>query len=385
MDHEDDILKELMRELDEVQLQVGAPTFIEDYEPEEEQPTISRKKKTSHKNLCKDCDVELVNVDDLWRKCPKCGGRIKIFGGSTDHRDFSNQYNSISNAVVPAKVSGRGSGIKKVFMSTSVDTTSQRKIKIMQGLSSIAFKKGVSIPPVYISEAIVRYCGIKEKALLKDKKASCVFRGTGQRGILAVFTEQVCLENKMRIFPTDLAKAFDIDETQLSRAKRRVSNLVELGYAQSTVVEDKCRVTLAKFIKSLKIDEKYIDFLYALIQRAEQKNLHILVSSAEKTKCAGAIYILTHCDKEIYAKVKDRKIVRHCGVTIPTFMKYFNLLFNNKQALKKVFKKFRVPMPAKWKEHEQPCSTTGDSNQPSEDEDVEDDDESDEESESSSS
>lgn len=360
----DDILTSLMRDLNDLQddIKTNSTAIVMLDEMEDTKSNISDNKdnnddddtvvkKKRRRNMCSHCHIEMVNFDALWRTCPKCKAMIKIHGHDMENCDSMSSYNSIADSSVPARIIGNGmvkTGLNRCLLQSSVDSRKQRRSKILTGISQIIFGSGINIPAIYLEMAVDAYCDINKRSA--ESNVKFVYRGAGQRSMLAGFVEHICLSHSIRIPTAMLAKAFEITETDISKAKGRISNLVDRGLARIEKVDDKCKITLQSFISKLKVDQKYVPFLHSLILRAENKNLHLLESTTEKTKCAGAIYLLTTCIKDLAAKsITPEKIKSRCGVTIPTFTKYYNLLMAHKTALKKVFKKSSIPMPLKWK------------------------------------
>ncbi len=364
IDDDDEILKSLMQDLTILRDDLTHTVItneehnekvmlddIDDIPTDYTDTANAETRKRKRRNVCKDCNVELSMVDSLWRKCPKCNAMTKIIGNALENCDSINSYNSMADSSVPGRLRGSGfirAGLNRCLMQSSVDSRKQRRSKIIESIASIAFRNNTSIPQNYIDEAVSAYCDIARRASAVSG-VKFVYRGTGQRSMLAVLVDQVCIENKIRIFTADLGKAFDVSESDLSKARRRIRNLADRGLVQIGKIENQYEVTLLTFTNALKLDNKYVPFLSALIKRAEDKNLHLLESTTEKTKCAGAIYLLTTCIYELYKTISPERIATKCKVTIPTFSKYYNLLTKHRVILKKIFKKHHIPMPASWK------------------------------------
>lgn len=374
-DNDDDILKSLMQDLESLHDDLGSTkialqddrVLMEEIENDSVQIcTETEQRKRKRRNICEECNVELSAIDGLWRKCPSCGSMSKIIGNDMENCDSIRSYNSMTDSSVPARIRGTGlvkAGLNKCFMRSSVDSRKQRRSKIIENIARIAFNNNSSIPQIHIEEAVNSYCDIARRAAAISGE-KYVYRGTGQRGMLAIFVEQVCLDHDIRLFNHDLIKAFDVSESDLSKARRRMRNLSERGLIYMNKIENKCEITLKSFMKDLRLDKKYVPFLYAIINRAEEKKIHILESTTEKTKCAGVIYLLTTCIYELYLSTSQERISAKCGVSIPTFMKYYNLLIKHKPALKHTFKKNKIPMPAIWntsRSHSQSDSSESDS------------------------
>jgi hypothetical protein len=314
------------------------------------QPSVNEKNRKK-RITCEDCDEELEKLDALWRRCPKCDNRTKIHSSDMENCDSMSNYNSMTDGSMPARI--KGAGIHKShlnrYLMQSADSTKQRRTKIIEGLRNILFRTSVDIPIIHLERATDIYCDIAKRTVAISG-TKYVYRAAVQKSILAVLTNSVLQENNLRIPDNKLCIAFDVTEPDLSKAKRKVCSLRDRGLIAWEDNKESCKITLSHFIKLLKLDEKYIDFLYTLIKRAESKNLHLIESTTERTKCAGSIYMLTACVRDINRSLTSERIAKKCGVTVATFVKYYRLLLGHPFALKKIFKKYRVPMPAIWKE-----------------------------------
>lgn len=334
-------LNEIKADLDNIHKTLTLDDLDEVPQPVEQSPRGKRPKK---KFLCPSCNTKLTYIaDQSRRKCEKCAYASKIM--SSEAGDSLQSYNNISESSVLARVQGTGilkAGINRQVLQSS-DTKKYRQSKILEQVIHDLGNSSLSIPRIYLEVAVHKYCQISQLSSVR-----LVFRGDGLRSMLAGFISFVCIDNDMSVSNEDLAKAFAISEKAITRARRIIYSLNERGLTDVVSHHRKLDIYLKKACSSLKIPDEYCTFLIALIKRAEDKNLHLIESTVEKTRCAGAICMLLGCVKSLYDRISLTKVEKKCKVTIPTFMKYYDLLMQHKPALKKVFKAHKIPMPKKW-------------------------------------
>lgn len=300
------------------------------------------------KFLCPRCEKKLIYIHDQGRrKCVSCAYSSKIISGEMG--DSMNGYNNISGSSVVMRV--QGSGLMKSSISRQVlqssDTKKYRQSKILESVVRTLSNSSLSIPKVFLEEAVEKYCHISQLSSVR-----LVFRGDGLKSMLAGFISFVCLDNDLNVSNQSLASAFSIAEKAITKARRIIYSLNERGLTNVVNNNKKLDLYIKASCASLKIPEEYCPFLVALIKKAEQKNLHLLESTVEKTRCAGAICMLISCVKVLHQRISLEKIQRKCKVTIPTFMKYYKLLLAHKLALRNVFKQYKIPKPLRWKTEE---------------------------------
>jgi hypothetical protein len=69
-------------------------------------------------------------------------------------------------------------------------------------------------------------------------------------------------------------------------------------------------------------------------------------NSRISTKCAGAVYTL---GLQLGLKFTVNDIVKSCNISRSTFIRYYKYLFQNRKALRPIFRKHKVPSLKKRK------------------------------------
>jgi len=205
---------------------------------------------------------------------------------------------------------------------------------------------------------IFQYKGSKpSKNIIKDASdlfdsiisKGYVFRKNGKKAVMSACLYYTCIMNNVTRSPKNIASIMNIDEKTWSKGDKILQELNEENIIDIPVNYNPLKDYIKRFLSALHINEQYEQFIYDLILRAEEKNLHVYNESRTSTKCVGAIYLLVSRVKSL-RYIKKNDISKECGnISKNTFYKYYQLLYNNHKYIKKTFKKHRIPMPLKWK------------------------------------
>lgn len=293
-------------------------------------------------NICTKCNIE-GKISEGIIQCESCGLTTFIDGDSDKFSVSVEQgHNTSDNSFMSFNFVGKNSYCyQRSFLKTCANYSSFRKNNNRKDLYNYNYQyDGKKIPKNAIKLAIELFSKIKEK--------NYVFRGNGKKGVLGSCLFYACVMNNITKTPREIAAIMEIEERFLSQGDRIIHELNEKGVISIPTILRPLQDYLDQYFPSLNIPEKYKSFVFDLIERAEKKNIHIQNDSRTTTKSIGAIYLLTMRIKELNHITKDQ-IVKECGISKSTFIRYYNLLMTNYKIIKPVFKKHKIPQPNLWR------------------------------------
>ena len=296
-------------------------------------------------NRCPKCEIE-TQVSDGIICCSQCGYTKIIINHASNYYSSSldMDHNTSQDSFMSFKVVGKNAyGLQKSLLKTCSNYKAFSKNTNKKDLHNFVFQyEGKKIPKNAIDLAIELFTKIKE--------AGYVFRGNGKRGVLGSCLFYSCVMKGITKTPREISSVMKIEERFLSSGDRVLQKLNELGVIEIPTNFDPLRHYIHQYFPALKIPPMYEEFIVALIQRAESKNIHIKNDSRMTTKCVGAIYLLTTRVKSLNHITKE-DIVKECSkISKSTFNRYYTLLVENHKKIKHVFKKYGIMMPDNWKD-----------------------------------
>ncbi len=296
--------------------------------------------KDLYKCVC--CGVKQDAGDD--NGCQGCGKQKD----STEFTEESNgfcrstnlNHNTSSSAFMPFRFVGTGAGkYQKSLLKTSSDYTVYRKnINTKEFYRYNNQFNGRKVPKSALNLAIEKFTTIK--------KSGKIFRNFGKRGVMGACLTYACIELGITKPPRDIAAIMDIEEKFLSQGDRIVREMHENGVLNIITKTRPIEDHIKQYFCALEIDEKYKCFVSDLIQRAEDKKLHIMNDSRPTTKCAGAIFMLT---VRLKLNITQDQIADECSISKTTFKRYYRMLYLHHNKLRKIFIKHKIPMPKEWR------------------------------------
>jgi transcription initiation factor TFIIIB Brf1 subunit/transcription initiation factor TFIIB len=293
-------------------------------------------------NVCPKCNIE-GKISDGTIQCESCG-LTTFIDGESDKFSLSveQDHNTSNNSFMSFNFVGKNSYCyQRSFLKTCANYSSFRKNNNRKDLYNYNYQyDGKKIPKNAIKLAIELFSKIKEEKY--------VFRGNGKKGVLGACLFYACVMNNITKTPREISAIMEIEERFLSQGDRTIHELNEKGVISIPTILRPLQDYLDQYFPALGIPEKYKTFVFDLIDRAEKKNIHIQNDSRTTTKSIGAIYLLTMRIKELKHINKDQ-IVKECGISKSTFIRYYNLLILNYKVLKPVFKKYKIPQPDAWR------------------------------------
>jgi transcription initiation factor TFIIIB Brf1 subunit/transcription initiation factor TFIIB len=300
-------------------------------------------------NTCPQCQIK-TQVSEGVICCSQCGYTKIVMNHISNHYSASldKDHNTAKDSFMSFKVVGKNAyGYQRSLLKTCSNYKAFSKNTNKKDLHNFVFQyEGKKIPKNVIDVAVEMFSEIKE--------AGYVFRGNGKRGVTGACLFYACVMKGITKTPREIASVMKIEERFLSSGDRVLQELNELCVIKIPTNFDPLRHYVHQYFPSLKIPSKYEEFIIDIIQRAEQKNIHIRNDSRMTTKCVGAIYLLTTRVPSLNYITKE-DIVRECSkISKSTFIRYFNLLCENQKKIRHVFKRHGINMPLEWKEGYQP-------------------------------
>jgi hypothetical protein len=319
-------------------------------------------------NICNNKDEKLCNtclmpykILDECLICEKCGIE-KVIESEIDTENYNmcleSNYNSNSDSYVSFSFKGKGSyGYQKALLIACSDYTAITHKEVLKELMNIIDQyEGNKLPKNIINLAIDLYFTIKSKANEyfsaiygeNNIKKKLILRGKGKLGMYADCLYYACIMENLSRTPREIANIVNIEEKYMSAADKKIQEFYELGLIDLPINIRLIDDYINRYFPLLGIPMKYKDFIIYLINRAEQKYIHINNESRISTKCIGAIYLL--CQRIPELKHITREIIaQNCKISKSTCNKYYQLLISNWKYIKKAFKKYRIPQPIEWK------------------------------------
>ena len=291
---------------------------------------------------CSKCNIECT-ASDGYVYCSNCGLETPIID---DDNKFSfateKDHNVSSNSFMSFNFIGKNSYCyQRSFLKTCANYSSFRRNNNRKDLYNYNYQyEGKKIPKNVIKLAIDIFSKIKDH--------NYVYRGNGKKGVLGACLFYACVMNNITKTPREIASIMEIEERFLSQGDRTIQELNEDGIINIPTILRPLKDYLDQYFPALEIPDKYKQFVFDIIERAEKKNIHIVNDSRPTTKCIGAIFLLVNRVKSLNHITKD-KIISECRISKSTFIRYYNLLISNYKKIKPVFVKHRIPQPVAWR------------------------------------
>lgn len=315
-------------------------------------------------DICQDCDIRM-KITESAIICENCGLEKKLeeeYCSDVYNISVDTNYNSGTTSSLPFMFSGKKSyGYQKALLKCCSDYTNASYQLIKKEILNRINMYNGNKPPMNVQLVCVDlYYKIKESdksylniinkgATIGAEKKRLVFRSNGKWGIIASCLYYACIKEGLTRTPREISEIIGVEEKYQSIGNKRLQEFYELGIIDIPINIDLINDYISRYFPLLDIPDIYKEFIVDLIDRAENKYLHINNESRSSTKCVGAIYMLCSRVPELNHITKE-VISKECKVSKTTFMKYYQMLYNNYEVLKKTFKKHNIPMPIEWKD-----------------------------------
>lgn len=297
-------------------------------------------------NICMTCGSALYYYDSVLI-CNNCGEEASIRAYNTMEEEFSTsaltECNVNAYGAMSIKMSGKNSyALNRKLYQTCANYATYRKNTTLKAMLQWNNDSTTHhIPKFVIREANDMFAKIKEHGY--------VFRKDGKNGVISACLYYRCYANGLTKTPSEIAQFSGIEEKFHSFGDRVLHNLHGLGIVDIPMKINPIADYVERYMELLHIDKKYKPFVVELIERAENKHIHILHDSKNSTKAIGAIYMLIQRVPELRSAISKEKIDAVIGISKTTFMRYYEILCKYYKRIKLVFKKHKIPMPISWR------------------------------------
>ncbi len=299
---------------------------------------------SADEKLCPDCQTPCI-LQETSLICEKCGLEREWDEHLNNgyNASIEQNYNTSSASFMSYKVTGHGSyRYHKLLLRACANYNTYRyNTNKKEIINKIHHYEGNKPPQNVINDTADLFDAIKQKG--------AVFRGNGKWGVIGACLYYTCIKHNLTRTPREIAAIVGVEEKFLSQGDRILQEYNELGIINISTNHKPTQDYLDQYFPILGISPKYKQFIVDIIARAEKKHLHVTNESRTTTKIIGAIYLLC-CRVPSLQHIKKERISAACGnISKTTFVRYYNLLMDNHDVLKRVFKKHRIPMPLKWR------------------------------------
>ena len=307
-------------------------------------------------------EIKKFSQEEQLKECIHCKGKLSISSGTLVCKDcgietFNNiggteeEYstsaitdcNVNSNGFMALKMTGKGSyGYQRSLLKTCANYQQYRKVSTLKDMNNWNNNsEKYHIPKNVIQQA--------NDMFDKIKKRKIVFRKDGKKGVLSACLYYACYDNNISKTPSEIAQFSNIEEKFHSHGDRILHSLNELGIIQIPAKINPTADYINRYMELLDIDKKYKQFIIDLIDRAEEKKIHILHDSKANTRAVGAIFMLIERLPELKSRITKEIIEKECGISKTTFIRYYKILCKYYKLVKKIFKRHAIPMPNDWR------------------------------------
>lgn len=292
---------------------------------------------------CPNCHIQ-CKIDYSNLICDKCG--YESSGKVNTQHDFSSaslECNTMSSSFVSFRFAGLSAqSYNRYMLKVSANYTKyQKNINKREMLNWNYNIEGRSLPKNVIKTASRLFATIKRHGY--------VYRVKCKKGVMSACLYYACIMHGISKTPNEIAAVVQIEEKFHSFGDRKLQDLNERGIIQIPTRVNPISDYTERYLQILGIDKKYKAFILDIIATAEASKIHIIHDSRNNTKVLGAIYLLIDRIPKYRAVITKEIIDEKCEISKTTFTRYYNVLCNNCNYLRNVFKRHAIPMKNEWR------------------------------------
>lgn len=289
-------------------------------------------------DVCSSCGVKY----DSNKTCPKCGEMDELV--ETKFNPMTSIEYGFFDGPVSVKFSGKMQyQHQKSMIQSCTVFENTKEYNVRKEFDNMFYNSKNRLPKNVINNAVELFNSIACKGH--------TFRGNVRKGIMGACLSYACINKGISKRIVEISRMTGIRIKAITDGikvfqKLQVRGVIELPVSIYENFMDEC---LTHYLLILEIPLDYKPFLIDLIGRAEKNNINIRVDCKMSTQCVGAIYMLT---TRIVAlrRINADEIAIKCCIYKSAFTKYFSIMFKHHKRVKKVFKRYRIPMPRQWSE-----------------------------------
>jgi transcription initiation factor TFIIIB Brf1 subunit/transcription initiation factor TFIIB len=294
--------------------------------------------------ICINCNIQIYNNINNLYTCKNCGFIKHITTDNNEYEASSENYNTNNNYNIPIKCVGPNSyNYQKCLRNNTTEYNTVQSLHIKNKLFKLNYNtKKLSISKNIIINVIEKY---------KQIRTNCkVYRGDILKGILGSLIYYECIKEKIIRKPREIALWCGISESNLSKGDKILKELNEYnvidiykGIQKNNLEKD----YIISYLKRLKLNEDYLDFIYELLIHINTNKIGNL-NSRISTKVSSLIYLLILIEK---LNITIENISDEFDISISTVKIYYNTLHKNKNKFLEIFNKYNKEFPDKLRKH----------------------------------
>jgi transcription initiation factor TFIIIB Brf1 subunit/transcription initiation factor TFIIB len=181
------------------------------------------------------------------------------------------------------------------------------------------------------------------------KKFGYVYRKDVKKGVQGACLYYTCHINGISKTPSEIAAFIGIDEKFLSAGDRILRDLNERNVIYIPAKINVISNYVNRYFELLSIPTKYKQFIFDIIEQADDDRLHVLFDSKDNTKCVGAIYLLIDRVKSLRTTIDKDKLGAECNISKTTFIKYHNMINKYYKKFIHIFINHGIPLKSAWR------------------------------------
>ncbi len=294
---------------------------------------------------CYSCGGDL-RIKNRLLTCQSCGLEISDAAGlPADDESSSSLHDSNVNdkSFISMRVVGPGSyGYNRNLLKNCAVYTKFRKMTTLKELHIWNSQSHDNQLPKHIIEmANDMFAMIKENGN--------VYRKDVKKGVQAACLYYTCHMNGISKTPSEIAAIVGIDEKFLSAGDRILRDLNERSVIYIPAKINVIANYINRYFELLNINPKYKQFIFDIIDQADDDRLHVLFDSKDNTKCVGAIYLLIDRVKSLRTTIDKDKLGSECNISKTTFIKYHNMINKYYKKFIHIFIKHDIPLKSAWR------------------------------------
>ena len=294
---------------------------------------------------CHACGGELRTKNRLLT-CQECGLEISDAAGmSFDEEAISSLHDSNVNdkSFISMRVIGPGSyGYNKNLLKNCAKYPVFRTmVTLKEFLTWNSQSNNNKIPKNIIEIANKMFSDIKDHGN--------VYRKDVKKGVQGACLYYACHMDGISKTPSEIATIVGIDEKFLSAGDRILRDLNERGVIYIPAKINVIANYVNRYFELLSIPNKYKQFIFDIIDQADDDRLHVLFDSKDNTKCVGAICLLIDRVKKLRPIIDKDKLGIECNISKTTFIKYHNMINKYYKKFIHIFVKHGIPLKSSWR------------------------------------
>lgn len=285
--------------------------------------------------ICNDCDKQMtVGINNVY-VCSDCGVIKNIITNNDSYESSITNYNTNNTFYMPIKCVGPQSySYQKCIRNNTSEYKKIQETNIKKKIYHFNYNHTkINIPKNIISAAIDQY--------KKIRNSHKVYRGDILNGIICGLIYYECLKESIAVKPKDIATWANISESNMSKGDKIIKILQDDKVLVLPYSDNIDRTFIKTYLIKLNIDDKYLEFLYDILQCINMYKI-CNINSRMSTKTAGLIYLIVKCEN---MPITIDNISTEFGICVTTFKTYYNNIIKRANLLTHIFEEYEISQP----------------------------------------